>query len=71
MTTDQKNAEVIIAMQEKIDKLQEANEDSFCTGFAYGMRYGYEDVLRGKMTDSEIRGTWILAKLLYQELANA
>lgn len=31
MTTDQKNAEAVIAMQEKIDRLEKANRDFLAT----------------------------------------
>lgn len=43
------------------------NEEAFCIGFAYGARYGYEEVLDGKMSDSEIGGTWFLSQGLYEK----
>ena len=42
--------------------------NSFCEGFAYGTRYGYEKKLHGRMKDKEISSTWILAESLYNEL---
>ncbi len=43
--------------------------DSFCLGYAYGMRNGYEGTYQKTvMSDDEIRGTWLLAKMLYETL---
>ena len=57
-------------MDEKVEvkNITESAEDAFCRGFAYGVRYGHENILHGKMTNTEIAGHWILAKLLYREL---
>lgn len=44
------------------------DKNSFCIGFAYGERYGYEEVLEGKLTDREIGESYILAACLYEEI---
>lgn len=50
---------------------ENVKETSFCIGFAYGSRYGYENILDGKMTNDDIRSGWLLAQGLYQELAES
>jgi hypothetical protein len=52
----------------KENQTEQLEKDAFCKGFAYGCRYGYENILHGHMKDSDIIGTWILAQLLFNEL---
>ena len=41
---------------------------AFCKGFAYGCRYGYEDILDGEMSDRDIASTSLLSAMLFDRL---
>ena len=50
------------------EQIRQERKDGFCNGFAYGCRYGYEEVIDGKMPNKEIFSTWLIAGMKFDEL---
>ena len=43
-------------------------EIAFCEGFAYGLRYGYENKLSGEISHKDKGSSWLLSGCLFTRL---